>query len=232
MPVANVVSSVGFDKAAEPLVPDEERGCIYQWFAGLFARELSAEALRSYRDDAGQVLLGRLGSHSLLAPLAGTIGGLIADPKAIEAKAMDLAGAFAWLFLGVGGRRSAPPYESYYTSKRGLLFQEASARTAVVLAELDLHVDTAFPEPPDHIAVQLSVMAALVQRGSQAADAAQRQRCRAAQTTFLENRLLPWVGAFRDDCKAADRSRFYATAAACLADFLVADAHRIQRASR
>ncbi|WP_422368162.1 molecular chaperone TorD [Pelagibius sp.] len=232
MQAADAVPAAGFDKNAEPRIPEEERSYIYQWFAGLFGRELSAEALWSYHDDAGQALLDRLGSYPLLAPLAETVGDLIAEPQAIETKAMDLAGAFAWLFLGVGGRRSVPPYESHYTSKRGLLFQEASAQTAAVLAEFDLHVDAAFPEPPDHIAVQLTVMAEFARRALEAADPAQRQRSRDAQKTFLETRLLPWVGAFRDDCKAADRSRFYAMAASCLVDFLVADAHRIQAAPR
>ena len=194
------------------------RAEVYLWLAGLFARELSDEALAAYRGAEGHALLERLGARSALAPAVARLRALAERGAAAEPAAKALAGDFARLFLGAGGRHGVPPYESAYGSERGLLFQEPTTQTAAVIRELDLRVADGFPEPPDHLAVQLSVMAEL----------ARREDAAARQLWFLESRLLSWIEAFRDDCAATDRAGFYATAAASLAAFALDDAQRLR----
>ena len=205
-----------------------ERARIYQWLGGVFARELALEALAAYRSTDGMILLDGFGSHAALAPLVAELRTLALAHESPETAATDLAGAFSRLFLGVGGRHSAPPYESAYTSERGLLFQEASGHSAAQLLNLGLHVSQSFSEPPDHLAVQLEIMAELARRAEESQGAAETARYADRQLAFLEDRLLPWIGAFRDDCVASDRSGFYATAATCLVDFVREDAKRLR----
>ena len=205
--------AVGPDAPSEPDLSDETRAAVYQWLAGLFARELTAEGLAAYRGVAGAAMLGALDEHPSLAPLVERLRGLAGEAAADSVRAADLAGAFSRLFLGVGGRRSAPPYESAYSGAEGRLFQEPVARMIATIRDLDLHVAKDFPEPPDHLSVQLSVMAELVRRGD-----VERQR------RFLESRLLPWIGAFRDACAAFGGGGFYATAAESLVGFAREDA--------
>ncbi len=205
----------------EDLLSDAERAFIYRWFAALFAREPSVEMLSAYRSDEGRALLNELGRWDTLAPVVVQIRRQTAPSEDLATRAMDLAGAFSRLFLGVAGRRSAPPYESAYVSDTGRLFQEPSARAAEFLQDLDLKVPDGFPEPPDHLAVQLSIMAELADRSEATDESISRQQW------FLDQSLMSWVGDFRDDCVKADRSGFYAAAAESLAAFLHEDARHL-----
>jgi TorA-specific chaperone len=190
---------------------DVERAAAYRWLAALFAGEPSAETLAIYASPDGAALLDDLATLPALAPAAGTLAALAADPDR-RSRALDLAGAFARLFHGVGGRRAAPPCASVWLSERGTMWQEQAGAAADDLARLDLRLADQFREPPDHVSVQLSAMATLIERG----DAA-------AQTALLERRLLSWIGAFRDACVAGDRHGFYAAAAQGLVGFCEAD---------
>lgn len=220
----------GADATIDDAPSHLERARIYQWLGGIFSRELSAEALATYRSTDGMTLLEGFAAHPPLAPLVAELRTLALAHESPETAVTDLAGAFSRLFLGVGGRRSAPPYESAYTNERGLLFQEASGHSAAALMNLGLHVSASCPEPPDHLAIQLEIMAALASRAHEAAASAERDAYMHRQLAFLEDRLLPWIGAFRDDCVASDRSGFYATAATCLVAFATADADRLRAA--
>lgn len=191
-----------------------ERAMVYRWLAGLFAREQTVENLRRYRSAEGRALLDALGEIAPLAPAAATVGQRVSEiseddlPKC----ALDLAGAYARLFLGVGGRRSAPPYQSFYTSPEGRVMQAPAAAMQGELRQRNRRLADAFPELPDHLAVQLSVLAELVETAPAAEQAA-----------FLDARLLGWIGAFAERCAIADRTGFYAAVARALADFASAD---------
>ena len=208
---------------AEAQLSDDERAFVYRWLAGVFARELPVYALAAYRTEEGAALLHQLESLPGLAVLARELSTRTAGEGPLDPVASELAGAFARLFLSAGGRRSAPPYESAYTSERGLLFQEAVDRMGESLADLTLSLPRDFPEPSDHIAVQLSVMAELAARCEGLAVGEEREALVLKQRSFLEARLMPWVPRFRDDCVAFDRSGFYAAAACSLVEFVTSD---------
>ena len=191
-----------------------ERAAVYRWLAGLFAREQTVESLRHYRSAEGRALLGALGEIAPLAPAAESVARSTTDiPEAdLPGRALDLAGDFARLFLGVGGRRTVPPYQSFYSSPEGRVMQAPAAAMQGALRQRNRRLAEAFPEPPDHLAVQLSMLAELVETAPAAEQAA-----------FLDTRLLGWIGEFAARCAAADRTGFYAVAARALADFAVAD---------
>lgn len=219
---------LGSGEATPSALSDEERAWIYQWLSGLFARELTTEALAAYRGPEGSALLQRLSAEPSLASIAERLQGLAADPQSDDAALLLFAGSFARLFLGVGGRRSAPPYESAYTSARGLLYQEATAESDGALKDLGLHVRQGFSEPSDHIAVQLEIMVALVRRADESEDRGEAAIGAKRQLDFIQARLLPWIESFRDDCIAADLSGFYAGAASGLVAFIAADTQRLR----
>ncbi len=206
-----------------------ERAFVYRWLAGIFAREPSLDALETYRSGEGAALLSQLGREPTLAALAHDLVTRTAGEESLQPVVRELAGAFARLFLSVGGRRSAPPYESAYTNERGLLFQEAVDRVGESLSELGLTLPPGFPEPPDHIAVQLSVMAELANRCDGLAAGDELEALVQKQRSFLETRLMPWVPRFADDCIAFDRSGFYAAAAESLVAFLSSDGPRLRQ---
>lgn len=213
-----MAGSVALSSPAPMLAVSElsagERAMVYRWLAGLFAREQTVEGLRRYRSAEGRALLGALGEIAPLAPAAATVGQRVSEISEDELpkRALDLAGAYARLFLGVGGRRSAPPYQSFYTGPEGRVMQEPAALMQRELRQRNRRLAAEFPEPPDHLAVQLSVLAELVETAPAAEQAA-----------FLDARLLDWIGAFAARCAAADGTGFYAAAARALADFASAD---------
>jgi len=213
-------SELGHEEEIGAGLARAERAAVYRWRAGVFGREPPAGVMASYAGPEGQALLAHLGEIRPISAVAAALAELAGDPDR-AARARDLAGAFAWLFHGVAGRRSAPPFASVYMSARGLIQQEAAAQAADDLARLDARLAADFAEPPDHVAVQLSVMAELVERGE-----------RRTQAAILDRRLLPWVPEFRDACVAGDRHGFYAGAARGMVAFLENDRAQLPEPTR
>lgn len=185
--------------AAEPKGADE-RLAAWRVLATVFAAEPSAEVLEEIR--AG-------GLEALLPDAAG-------DPEAARAlealrtaaagdgARLDLAAAYAGLFLGAGGPRSAPPYASAYLGARGRLYDAPARAMARLLREADLDVADR-GEAPDHLAVQLALLGALLERADAPARALHAELC--------DRWLLSWVPAFAGDVRRLDRTGFYAAAA-------------------
>ncbi len=122
---------------------------------------------------------------------------------------VELASAYSYLFLGAGGPRSAPPYESVYTS--GSFFQNATRQNQDILERHELGIRPDVHEPADHIAVQLEMIAHLANDQEILAAAG---KCvdeeKAEQKEFIETHLLNWVPAFCQDCTDRDSGGFYA----------------------
>ena len=145
-----------------------------------------------------------------LDPLFALFADLNKDPARAE---RDLMGAYAFLFLGAGGPQSVPSSQSAFTDPRGRVCQEPAAAMARHLARLGMHVDTTYPEPPDHIAVILAVTAEMIATGARPAD----------QTAFIKDHLAAWLPAFQAACASHDRHGFYARLAKTTDAFVAAD---------
>ncbi|PLX45113.1 MAG: molecular chaperone TorD [Hyphomicrobiales bacterium] len=207
-------------------MPSSDRPLIYRWLSGLFARELDIEQIELYAAPDGRAFLDRLAMDDAFLPLVSAIRGILEDEQALHGRMLDLRAAYARLFLGAGGRRSAPPYHSAYASERGLLYQTEMRQMTDMLRELDLSVVDTLKEPPDHIAVQLSILSELAQRALEAQNQApppERTQASRRQIDFIDTHLLSWLPAFRDDCAAHDPSQFYSLAAAAVVTFLRRD---------
>lgn len=147
------------------------------------------------------------------------------DAVGIEDAAVD----FNRVFFGMGplAAEKAFPYESVYTSDGGLMMQDAYSAVVVEYREAGFAKDPEFTEPEDHIAVELSYMAARCKLAVCAlshGDEKQAEEQLLAQRAFLRSHLGEWVERFAADVKRAAQMPLYADVAACLVAFLHADA--------
>ena len=169
----------------------EVDGAFAKEFAEAFNFESSNEALNGSLNAAKEALVG-------------------ADGASLEQLAVD----FDRVFFGMGPltARHAFPYESVYTSDRGIMMQDAYAQVLHVYREQHLAKDTSFTEPEDLIAVELAFMATLSDRAAtflreglgEAAEETVRQ-----QIAFAQNHLLNWIDRFYADLAAAAPGTFY-----------------------
>lgn len=211
------------DTTLSPAMP---HSFTYRWLAGFFSGELSAEAMAFYRGGDGAVLLEDLAHSPPLEPFVEAIRSAIADCHRLDERRLDLAAAFAKLFLGAGGPKSAPPYESAYRSESGMLFQEPMAQMAELLRQLDMSVADTLKEPPDHIAIELNALAILSEREEQVRQSGEPRLAEVLcdqRVALLDDHLLAWLPDFAADCAKHDSSGFYAAAANAVLGFSRAD---------
>lgn len=202
----------------------ESRGNVYRVLSRCFRAEVDA----AFAAELAEGFAFESDDAALNEPLAAMRSALAgADEAALE----QLAVTFDRVFFGMGPltARHAFPYESVYTSDRGIMMQEAYAQVVRTYREQQLAKDPAFTEPEDHIAVELAFMATLADRTAafltqDALDAAEetlRQQLR-----FAQEHLLNWIDRFCIDLKAAADDIFYAN----VADFALAFVHADVRA--
>lgn len=198
----------------------ESRKNVYRMLSRCFAREIDAAFADEFVNDFAfesddETLVGILG---IMQDSLSNI-----NETGIEMLAVD----FDRVFFGMGPltARHAFPYESVYTSDRGIMMQDAYAQVAKIYREQMLQKDSSFTEPEDHIAVELAFMATLAERTAEflckgfeeAAEETVSQ-----QQAFLQNHLLNWAERFCIDLKAACDG-FYGALADFLIEFLKTD---------
>lgn len=187
---------------AVDLAPDARRAAAFRVLATILARELTAETRTLLADGIlADLVPDARDDVDAAAALERVAAAAAADPGDPPRR---LAAAFAALFLGGGGPRSALPYASVYRSPTGRLFQEPAAAMADLLRRADL--DVAVPgEAPDHVAVQLALMAALAEADDATGTELRRE--------VRDAHLLPWLPNFAADCARFDTSGLYAATA-------------------
>lgn len=114
----------------------------------------------------------------------------------------------AVLFAGLGGPATVSPYESAYSGD-GRLFQAPVSEMADLLRRHGVHVSQAWSEAPDHLAVELTLIARLLAGGH-------------GDGADLAGRLRRWLPAFAEQCAARDSSGFWSGAAQVLVALLSA----------
>jgi TorA-specific chaperone len=187
----------------------QTRAFVYNWFANLFAKEMDEETLEQYRSPMGQDLIVVLQKIEPIAPLMKELHQRIQKPEANSAIINRLAASFSSLFLGSGGHRTVPPYQSAFSGETARLYQEPASKMEALLSFHDLAPDLLAFEPADHLAIQLSLLAYLCEhKGEQ------------AEQDFLTEFLLVWVPDFARACSTLDKEGFYGCAAVCLLTWL------------
>lgn len=177
--------------------PMADRALLWHWLAEVFLAPPSAERLTALREGAGAKWLAALATEP-------AFGAAVDEIRAALAGVQDTAPltiAFNRAFLGLGGRHTLAPNESAWTG--GGLFRAPAAEMAALLAACDLSLAEGCCEAPDHLSVELMLLAHLETHADPRADA-------------LRDRLRLWLPGFCAAVRAEDRTGFWAGAAALL----------------
>ena len=197
-----------------------DRGRAYRLLSRTFEREVDAAfAEHLAAPDAFE------SDDKELLRLFGEVQAGVSDrsERALEELAVD----FDRVFFGMGPLASekAFPYESVYTSDKGLMMQDAYSEVRKEYRERGVAKNPAFTEPDDHLAVELAFLATCCETAAEALsarDASAAEASLVVQRSFLEKHLLNWTPAFAADVRRANGG-FYAAAADFLVAFLRAD---------
>jgi TorA specific chaperone len=184
---------------------------IAEWLAGIFVAPPTTNAIVSYREAIGATLFEALAEEPGCAAGAQRMQFALNAEGSAAAVARRLAAAFTQLFDGIGGSRTASPYESAHVGVSGRLFQAPSGDMARLLRQSDVSADDAFREPSDHLSIELALLAWLIRHDAD----------RQAQAALLDEHLLAWVPVFADRCREYDRTGFYAGTAQVLTAVLI-----------
>ncbi|MEF2074772.1 molecular chaperone TorD family protein [Consotaella aegiceratis] len=194
---------------AAPAYADALRVC-----ARLFGSPLEAadvEAIRAAHESDVFKALTRI------EDLSGRVEAIVAAASALgtpQQAESALNKAFCQLFLGLGGPKSASPYESVYRGS-GRLYQEPAGEMALLLRQQGMETTSEFPEAPDHLVVELALFDDALRLGTVSGDESD-----IATAEGLHERLRDWVPAFAQSCRNHDRTGFYAAAAVLLETLL------------
>lgn len=179
-------------------------------------------------EDALRAQLYRLLAHFLSAPprqggldLAAALGGdggsefgrAIAGlaEAAAGTSAAAAADAYHVLFIGLG-RGELVPFGSYYLT--GFLHEKPLARLRQDMARLGLAREPGVPEPEDHIASVLEIMAGLIDGSFGAPLPIEEQR------RFFEAHVGNWASHFFHDLEASGVSTLYSALGSVGSTFL------------
>ncbi len=186
------------------------RESVYRLFSSLYFKELTLEQIKFLRD----LNLGDIGSmnphmaeglknikHSLHRVNSGT--------------REDLAVDYAHTFLAAGSTKDesrACPYESVFTSREGLIMQEARDDVYRYMLNEHLEPDQSLHIPDDHIAFVFEFMADLCVRYNEAVeagDADEAERILSLQKEFFDKHIASWIDQLCDAIEGCCRTSFY-----------------------
>jgi TorA maturation chaperone TorD len=142
-----------------------------------------------------------------------------------EGVLVDLARHYAFLFLGVGSENVAL-CESAYRNERGLLFQNAYFDILEKYREMGLGKRENFPEPEDHLSLELAYMAHLSHRSIATVETGKEDEVEKYcqyQINFLKEHLLPWIPTFTRSLREISPSTFYKALACLLEGYIKID---------
>lgn len=126
----------------------------------------------------------------------------------------DLAVDYARTYLGYGATagKGAFPYESVYTSREGLIMQEARDEVVALYSSENIIRDEAFNEPEDHLAFMLAFLEHLSYKLEEALQTGNEtifEEYLSKKLDFLQNHMLNWVPRFCIDVEKISNSDFY-----------------------
>lgn len=188
----------------------EMRESVYRLLSSLYFKELTIDQIRFF---AEQDFEGLRGFDSLVTEGASKMKRALRRANAGTRE--DLAVDYAHTFLAAGSSKEesrACPYESVFTSRDGLIMQEA--RDDVYRYMLAEHVcpQESLRIPEDHIAFVFEFMAILCGRfNNELERGAYREAFRLldVQRNFFEKHIESWIGKLCDAIDACCRTDFY-----------------------
>lgn len=195
---------------------------LYGLLASLFRAEPTHELLQALRSPDLAALLDEIGFE--FEPDLADSGD---DAVLIE----QLAVEYAALFLGPGGHIS--PHESVHSNPDGgQLWGDETVAVKRFIEALDLELLEDYHGLPDHLSVELELMANLAgheARGWEQNDLSSAANALAYQQEFMQEHLMRWVPLFCKKVIETAEMSFYRSVARMTQDFLASEAADIER---
>ena len=182
---------------------------LLDWLAGVLSAPMAVATVAACRSREGAVLFAAIEDEF------GDLPGIAAMRTAFDTAESDaqvaarLSGCYMRLFEGPGGPATVSLYESTYANPARLLHQQATADMECILRRCDLAVRAGYGEPPDHVSLEVALLASLLRNGDQ------------MPAEDLRGRLMRWVPQVTAACAVADQTGFYRGALTALRDTLV-----------
>lgn len=201
---------MGSELGVELMEDSAERASFYGFLSSLYLLELSAEQVERFRALDFSVYKG---FDALMDAGFADMERYFASSEGKDVR-QELASDYAHSILGVTAdeRRMAMPYESLFTSKGGLLMQEA--RDDIYRLYCQEHLGT--PEgkdiPEDHLGLMFEFMVHLCERYNAALAAGaidEAQRILACQQEVAGNHLANWIEDYCATLEDVARTDFY-----------------------
>ena len=187
----------------------ESRLLALRWISALFARELTPEDVESYRNGEGKRLIALLRKALPDAVELDSIHKFLNSGQTPEATALDLAGAYSWLFHGVGGPKSAPPHQHDWSEQSDGTQMQCIAQCLELMSKCDLGPSKQTDEPVDHVSTQLEFLGYLEEKSASHPDGPWSEY----RDSLIRAHLDEWLPLFLTACERNDRHGFYAAVA-------------------
>lgn len=171
------------------------RSFLYSYLSRAFAAEPDEGFLEIVRSDHAQEACALLDGEG---DEAGSLQRVLASTVGVHFDVRDMQTEYTKLFVGPA-TLPAPPWESVYATGEPLLFQESTLAVREAYRSAGFHAAGYPHEADDHIATELSFMAALAEKTSRAFTACDRVRMHellSVQAEFLERHILMWFEPF------------------------------------
>lgn len=176
---------------------------IADWLSQQFLEPPDASRLRAARAMQGQVMLHWMGDFLDQRAAADVIcQAMISDT--VDNVIVALQRRHTALFSGIFRQRGVSPYASAWDGT-GHLYGDAVQRMQNLLATLDVHLPAQYPEPADHLSIQLAALA----------EALRQERADCVHALMAE--LTDWSSRFADALAQLDENGFYGNTARLLA---------------
>ena len=202
----------------------EMRESVYRLFSSLYFKELTDEQIRFLHEadldgfeDLNETMAE--GAHNIKRAVRRVNSGT----------REDLAVDYAHTFLAAGttkGESRACPYESVFTSRDGLIMQEARDDVYRYMLGEHLEPQSELRIPDDHLAFVFEFMANLCVRFNEAVDSgdmAEARRLYELQREFFEKHINSWIGRLCDAIESCCRTSFYRGVSQMTRGFVAAD---------
>ena len=199
----------------------------YTLFHGVFGGRPSRELVKALEDGVQNGLFDLYSREpgDAFDGMRSYVSTLTGDESRLETRLGAISDEYTKLFIGPG-HLDAPPWESPYVGKEGLLFQESTLKVRYEYADSG-YLPQDYPRvADDHIALMMDYMAHMAKRTAAAfsgATADDAGDLAAKQSRFIENHLLNWVPEYARKLEEAGASEFYVLAVRCALDFFEQD---------
>lgn len=189
----------------------DPRADLLDWLAALFLQPPTPSDVGCWRAQTVSGALASLGREPTLRRAVGAIVAALSGPLSDERLAAVLAHDFALLFEGVGGPRGVPPYELVHQTSPTRLNGPATEAMLVLLRHHGVTPVRRTTELPEHLSVELALLAHLTRSGTDGRE--------------LAARIAAWLPTFAARCASVDRHGFFAGCATLAAELTADLAH-------